>query len=198
MLDQLEASGMAPEELLADTGYGSGTNIIEAAKRGVELVAPVQDPTPDDDAPNLGDFALTPTCDEVIACAADHAPQKQHLSKTGRLVVTYAAAHCVGCPLAAACPTKPLANGDRQLQRSPASIATELRQVEQRSSAFKERYKRRSGIESTNRELKYRHGMAKPRVRGARKMRVSTFLKVTAMNVKRALQFHVGQMAAAG
>ncbi len=44
MLDQLESSGMMPEELLADTGYGSGANIVESAERGVDLQAPVQDP----------------------------------------------------------------------------------------------------------------------------------------------------------
>ncbi len=33
MQDQLEDSGMSPEEMLADTNYGSGANIVEAAKR---------------------------------------------------------------------------------------------------------------------------------------------------------------------
>ncbi len=34
MLNQLEQSEMLPEEELADTGYGSGANIIESAQRG--------------------------------------------------------------------------------------------------------------------------------------------------------------------
>ena len=37
MLDRLEQSKMMPEELIADTGYGSGENIVESAKRGVNL-----------------------------------------------------------------------------------------------------------------------------------------------------------------
>ena len=44
MLNQLEESGMAPDEMLADTGYGSGENIVESAQRGVDLHAPVPDP----------------------------------------------------------------------------------------------------------------------------------------------------------
>ena len=44
MLDQLEERGMAPDEMLADTGYGSGENIVESAQRGVDLHAPVPDP----------------------------------------------------------------------------------------------------------------------------------------------------------
>ncbi|MBM4320322.1 MAG: hypothetical protein FJ125_10255, partial [Deltaproteobacteria bacterium] len=78
----------------------------------------------------------------------------------------FAADCCRSCPLAAACPTRLLANGDRQLRRAPATLATARRQIEQQEPAFKERYRIRSGIESTNRELKHRHGLAMPRARG--------------------------------
>ena len=44
MMDQLEESKMLPEECQADTSYGSGENIVECGKRGVNLLAPVQDP----------------------------------------------------------------------------------------------------------------------------------------------------------
>jgi hypothetical protein len=51
IVEQLDASEMKPDELLADTGYGSGKNIVECAERGVDLQAPVQDP----DAPKPDD-----------------------------------------------------------------------------------------------------------------------------------------------
>lgn len=44
LLDELQASGLTPTELLADTGYGSGKNIVKAGERGIALVAPVPDP----------------------------------------------------------------------------------------------------------------------------------------------------------
>jgi len=44
MLDKLDEGEMQPEEMLADTGYGSGENIVESAERGVDLRAPVPDP----------------------------------------------------------------------------------------------------------------------------------------------------------
>ena len=44
MIEQLIDSGMGPDELVADTGYGSGSNIVAAAEHGVDLQAPVQDP----------------------------------------------------------------------------------------------------------------------------------------------------------
>ena len=43
VIDALLGKGMAPDELLADTGYGSGENIVDAAGNGVDLQAPVQD-----------------------------------------------------------------------------------------------------------------------------------------------------------
>ena len=160
MLDQLEASEMAPDELLADTGYGSGANIVEAARRDVDLQAPVQDPnapapteyfarpaadTPEradrsDALPTFGDdgdgpigldlFAFDTTCQEIICCPAGHSPCKQHVSG-GRLNARFAANKCETCPMAGRCPTRLLTSGDRQLRRAPATIATTLRQVEQ-------------------------------------------------------------------
>lgn len=44
MLDPLESAKMKPAELDTDTTYSSGANIVACAERGVELVAPVQDP----------------------------------------------------------------------------------------------------------------------------------------------------------
>jgi len=43
-VDDLARRGMAPTELAADTAFGSTENVIECAKRGVDLVAPVPGP----------------------------------------------------------------------------------------------------------------------------------------------------------
>jgi IS5 family transposase len=215
MLDQLEAARMAPIELVADTGYGSGANIVVAAERGVELVARVQDPgareptdpmatpvaamaTADVTTPatrpgasvDFGDFAFDTTCNSVLCCPAGFDAQVQHMA-AGQLIARFSAANCVGCPLAALCPTRELANGDRQLRQSPAHIATELRQVEQRQAPFKERYKIRSGIESTNNELKHTHGLGDLRVRGEPQVALAATLKALALNVKRAVTHHL-------
>jgi hypothetical protein len=44
VVDDLASRGMAPTELLADTGYGSTENAMALEERGVELVAPVAGP----------------------------------------------------------------------------------------------------------------------------------------------------------
>lgn len=218
MLEQLAAAHMAPMELTADTGYGSGANIVAAAERGVELVAPVQDPdapvptdpmaTPVAGAPapvvadaaaaapfveNLGygDFAFDTTCQTVLCCPAGFEAEAQHIAG-GQLYARFSAQNCVDCPLAALCPLRELTNGDRQLRQSPAQIATDLRQVEQQQGAFKERYAIRSGIESTNNEIKNAQGLGDLRVRGKPQVSLAAMLKAAALNVKRAVMYHVG------
>lgn len=219
MLDQLNAARMAPIELIADTGYGSSANIVAAAERGVELVARVQNPgalEPTDPmatpveakavavsrAPesqpaasvDYGDFAFDTSCQSVLCCPAGIAPSTQHMA-AAQLFARFAADACANCPLAALCPTRQLGNGDRLLRQSPAHIATELRQVEQQQAPFKERYKIRSGIESTNNELKNTHGLGDLRVRGEPQVALAARLKALSLNVKRAVMYHLERLA---
>ena len=229
MVEQLEASGMRPDELLADTGYGSGENIVECAKRGVNLQAPVPDP----DAPKptehfgapvwqesqsqtseakaeedaevgetsaepamlgLNAFTFNATFDHVVSCPAGNAPSRQNLSDAV-VVAVFPEALCSLCPLASRCPTRLLSEGDRQLRRGPSTLATEHRQAEQQTPAFKENYRKRSGIESTNQEAKDRHGLGALRIRGKPRLELAVWLKSLALNVKRSAQWHVAQMA---
>ena len=227
-LGQFEESEMLPDEELADTGYGSGANIVESAQRGVDLHAPVPDPdapppTEHFTAPVDGDFSPeagtesaagcasepadiqdTPidlaaftfdaTYHEVRQCPEGNAPERRQMAGN-QVIATFSAEHCGSCPLSSRCPTRVLSNGERQLRRAPTSIATEVRQAEQQSPAFKERYKKRSGIEATNQELKGRHGLGNLRIRGKPRVELAVRLKSLALNVKRATQFHVFQMA---
>ena len=228
MLDQLEESEMLPEEELADTGYGSGANIVESAQRGVDLHAPVPDPdappptehftapVDDDFSPEAGaesaaggasgpadiqdtpidlaGFTFDATYHEVRQCPQGNAPERQHMAGN-QVIATFSVEHCGSCPLSSRCPTRVLSSGERQLRRAPANIATEVRQAEQRSLEFKERYRKRSGIEATNQELKGRHGLGNLRIRGKPRVELAVRLKSLALNVKRATQFHVFQMA---
>ena len=240
MLDQLDSAGMKPSEMDADTGYGSGENIVECARRGVDLLAPVRDPdapaptehfaapvcdessvqsSSDADAsvrdeplaieeadlvsseelaePELPiameAFSFVPTFEQVLACPAGHGPEEQQLVN-GQVIARFSSEHCQGCPFSTRCPTRELVGGDRQLRRSPAKIATEQRQAEQQSAEFKDRYRKRSGVESTNNELKDRHGLGDLRVRGKPRVELAVHLKALALNVKRSMQYHVAQM----
>lgn len=267
MVEQLAERGLAPEVLLADTGYGSGENIVECAEVGVKLIARVQDPdaapradrweepveadakavqsvaessspgpeksaaapepatetpapvpaevasppeptgarqptaepeavapAPAGDAPSpklgLDSFTFSPTFDRVLGCPAGHAPTSQAPTDSA-FYGTFDGSKCAVCPLADRCPTSRRAHTeDRTLRWRDSKAATETRQREQQEPAFKEDYKLRSGIESTNAEIKGRHGAGDLRVRGRDRVKLAMCLKALAVNVKRALEFH--------
>ena len=69
-----------------------------------------------------------------------------------------------------------------------APEAMEWLRQQEASPGFKFRYSIRSGIESTNAELKSAHGMRKLRVRGAHRVKLAVYFKAVACNVKRALR----------
>jgi len=224
VVEKLAEKGLAPEELEADTGYGSGENIVACAVVGVKLVAPVQDPaspekvdprwepaaeapapTPCADSPasavdseplGLDAFRFNATFDEATACPAEHAPIRQEvLDGSVPYKATFDGERCRGCPLAGRCPTRVEARtGNRVLNWRDVKAATATRQREQRETAFKEAYKIRSGIESTMEELKGRHGARDLRVRRRPRVELAVTFKVMALNVKRAVQYHVGRL----
>ena len=46
MIADLEAKGILPERMLADSLYGSDDNVTGAEKKGIEVISPVIGPTP--------------------------------------------------------------------------------------------------------------------------------------------------------
>jgi hypothetical protein len=262
IVKQLADKGLSPEKLYADTAFGSGENLVECAKLGVELAAPVHDPaaperkdprwetetapvdapslaaeTPKGDEPGvaselppaeadsdpsgagacpgtacgtevkpetgqeshqmgLESFRFNRRFDEVSQCPAGAAPAQSE--KTGRKKTNkaiFSAKDCRSCPLAGRCPTRRNPRtGERTLKWRSKHAATATRQREQQESAFRKDYKIRSGIESTMEEFKDRHGGKRPRVRGRDRVELASTLKLMALNVKRAVQYHVDQL----
>lgn len=264
MVEQLAERGLRPDVLLADTGYGSGENIVQCAEMATELLARVQDPDalarpdrwetpveapgnvmgsssqepavvagPTTEVPaaaqpaeeakaervtdaacgpaperepggpeaaaasgaapvklDLHAFRYSVTFDLVRSCPAGHAPMQQAPTDSA-FFATFDGSKCAVCPFADRCPTSPRAHTeDRTLRWRDTKAATATRQREQQEPAFKEGYKLRSGIESTNAEIKGRHGAGDLRVRGQDRVELAMYLKALALNVKRALQYH--------
>lgn len=224
VVEALIEKGLAPQELNADTGYGSGENIVACAVEGVKLIAPVQDPaapestdprwdtsagepvpstdvkapeTPVEAAPlGLEDFKFNDTFNEVISCPADHAPVHQEVREGAvPYKATFDGRSCFGCPFADRCPTRKVANReDRTLTWRDVKAASETRQREQKEPAFKDGYRIRSGIESTMAELKGRHGADDLRVRRRDRVELAIIFKAMALNTKRAAQYHVERL----
>jgi hypothetical protein len=134
-------------------------------------------------------FALNES-NEVVACPAGHAPKStRHNEKNDHLWAQMDAELCQSCPLVELCRVQKnkqtgLANGRVQF-RSDAPKAARRRRHEQ-TDEFREAYRWRSGIESTNSSLKRRLGLDRLRVRGMQAVKQSVMLKLTAWNILRA------------
>jgi hypothetical protein len=189
VLDQLEESGVLPEEMLADTIYGSDDNVQAAEKRGVELVAPIPGRTPviNPEALSIDDFALDERTGEITACPAGHKPLAVEQDKeAGTTRVEMAAEACRGCPFHDTCPIHKTRDGHYTMEFSDKDQRMAGRRRERETPVFAERYARRSGIESTNSGLKNRLGLACLRVRGRGSVFRVILHKVAGWNVLRA------------
>ena len=189
MLDQLEESELLPDQMLADTLYGGDENVQAAEDRGVELVAPIpgREPKIDPAALTLDDFAVDERTGRVEACPQGHTPLVIERDKeAGTTYIEMAPEVCAGCPFRNTCPIHQTEDGRFTLDFTDKAYRLAGRRREQETPVFKERYARRSGIESTNSGLKNRLGLERLRVRGRGSVFRVTMHKVTGWNVLRA------------
>jgi len=194
-LEALAARELQPEELVADTTYGSGVNAVEAERLGTELVSPVggsvgtvEEEASADRPLTPADFLVDPRPEEPAVCPAGHFSTAQAASETHahRLEVTFDRPTCEGCVLFHQCPAKlnPAEDGFVLIVDLKAANL-ERRRGAEASGEFKKRYAIRAGIEATNSELKRGHGLGSLRVRGRPRVELAVYLKALACNFKR-------------
>jgi len=189
MLEQLDANGLIPAQMAADTAYGSDQNAMIAESFGVELIAPVPGRAPQVGAEELtlDDFAHHEVTGSVEACPASHSPLRVTREETTQTtVVEMSAAVCTSCPLLKLCPIHKTRDGRFELSFTDQARRLAARRREAETDVFRKRYSERSGIESTNSGLKNRLGLGRLRVRGRGAVFRTLLLKVSGWNVLRA------------
>jgi len=189
MLDQLEDSKLLPEEMLADTLYCSDENVQAAENRGVELVGPIpgREPASDPGALTLDDFAVDERTGRVEACPRGHTPLVvERNEEAGTTRIEMAATACEGCPFRTSCPIHQTRDGRYELDFTDKDHRMAGRRREQETPVFAERYRTRSGIESTNSGLKNRLALDRLGVRGRGSVFRVILHKVAGWNVLRA------------
>jgi hypothetical protein len=225
VLDDLAKNDRLPDSMLADTAYGGDENVQKAAAQGVDLVSPVAGPKEDAasevkpdqngvavpsnengtapsnaEAPleplTIDDFAVDERTGKVTACPTGRIPlQTIHDAKAGTTTIDMRATDCETCPFRTACPIKKKPGGRYRLTYTDKQRRLEERRQEEKTDVFKQRYGKRSGIESTNSGLKRRLGLGKLRVRGRKAVFHAIYLKVAGWNLLRAVAS--GKLAAA-
>ena len=207
VLADLKAKGLLPESMLTDTAYGSDENVQEAADLGVELVAPIMPnaETESADAPvsdettmppatpleklTIDDFSVDERTGKVGACPSGRIPLNvlyHQGTNEDKTTIEMKPEDCENCPFREACPVEKTKKGKYKLDYTAKQRRQQERRREEDTPVFRERYAKRSGIESTNGGLKRKHGLGKLRVRGSPAVRHALFLKVAGWNMNRA------------
>lgn len=187
-LKETEERDVLPDELEADTHYGSCDNKNKAKEHGVELIAPLPGPKPQN---NFVDFEFDRQTHIVTQCPEGHGPIKIKHNKKGTITAIWAEAVCQTCPLLSACAVKKAKNGYRLLYNHSQAEAARYRRDEQ-SDAFKEKYRYRAGIEATNSRYIHMTGARRMRYRGLTRIDYAARLKALGINLFRAAKFMLG------
>ena len=178
VVDGLAERKVRPDELFADTAYGSGRNAFEASRRGTELVSPVAGSAPgnshegEGDGPpplTAADFQIDVTGEQATVCPAGHPSIEEYELKDApeRVEVHFAGTTCEPCPLRSRCPVKlDRRAGAYVLKADLVKVNIERRRRAEATEEWRKRYDIRAGIEGTNSELKRAHGLG--RLAGAR------------------------------
>jgi hypothetical protein len=188
-IESVEQQDLKPNELLADSLYGSDDNCAIAQEHGIELIAPAMGST-DKEKLGLQDFQYSAQ-GAIIACPQGNAPAKVKHRK--RASIGFSADHCQSCPLRSRCPVK---KGKKYyyLRFTDKEMRMAKRRLYEMSDHFKDRYRWRAGVEATMSEYDRRTGVKRLRVRGLKAVRYCATLKALAVNIFRAAVVRAAQL----
>ena len=188
-IETVEKRNLKPEELIADSLYGSDDNCENADKHDVKLIAPTMGSV-DKDKLSLADFQISPE-GEIVACPRGKTPQRVKQRK--KTIIGFSAKCCQQCPDLIRCPVK---KGKKYyyLRFKDKDVRLAKRRLHEQSAEFKDRYRWRAGVEATMSEYDRKTGVKHLRVRGLKAVRFSATLKALGVNIFRAAAFRAAKM----
>lgn len=177
---------LAPQELLADSLYGSDDNVEKAKELGVEVVSPTMGTQ--SHAIGLADFVFSDS-DEIIACPESQKPQRIKTGKNGVIkIVHFDKAICDFCTRQSDCPVKRVKQS-ATISYDAKALRLARRRAKEKTAAFRKVYRFRAGAEGTMSDLDRITGIKRLRVRGMPQVRLAAVLKATGLNILRATTF---------
>lgn len=181
-IESTKARGLCPEQLTADTLYGSDDNCEAAKKMGVNVVSPSKSGS--EKGPiNLKDFDFAED-GHVQRCPQGREPVFKKKKKT-RFTQSFSLETCAQCPLINQCP---VLKGKQYyyLRYEEKAMRVAKRKAKEDTTEFKDRYRWRAGVEATMSEYDRRTGVKHLRVRGFEAVRFCAILKAIGINLFRA------------
>lgn len=182
-LESAKDRGLAPEEVLADSLYGSDENGEKAQEMGVEVISPVMG-TPKEDTIPLAGFQQA-SKGRITACPQGHAPVKFKQGKKNICSVAFDSEHCIACPERERCPVEP-GRKRHYLRFNLKALRIAGRRARENTPEFKDKYRWRSGIEATMSEMDKKTEVKRLRVQGLSAVSYCARLKAIGVNLFRA------------
>ncbi|MCG6493286.1 IS1182 family transposase [Kitasatospora sp. A2-31] len=190
--DQLAARDCLPDEHWVDAGYPTAAQIVAArTDHGVDLQGPIADNTAASAGGPYGQDAFTidwerehVTCPNGATSTQWHHRHSQHNLPVIR--VRFSPADCRPCPHLRECVNSPRAERrELNLRRRDEYEAVHAARAEQRTDAWKDRYKIRAGVEGTISQGVGRCGLRRSRYQGLAKTSLQHQLTGAAINLAR-------------
>lgn len=182
MVEQLEELALQPELLLADAAYGSDHNVCECAEKDIELLSPTLGNTYKNRL-KLEDFKRNEE-NRILNCPAGNQPDLTNIRRE-KLRASWLVTTCERCALLNQCPVRKHKNR-YVLVYSEVTLRIAARRIAEKQPEFRDRYRRRSGIEGLFRRLDVLTSLKQLKVRGRKAVSMSVYLKIAMYNVYQA------------
>jgi hypothetical protein len=171
--------GLGPNELLADTLYGSDENHRVAAAAEVELIAPT---SKGGEKKPLSEFQFD-AAGNVTVCPAGHAPTSCNPKKNEKHGAVFELERCKACPRLSEWPVKLGQNG-AYLNYTEKQVRLAQRRAREQTETFLDIYRWHVGVAATVSELDRLTGIK--RLRGFGAVRFCAIMKAAGLNLLRA------------
>jgi len=184
----LEEQGRLPDVHTVDAGYTSAEQLVISRERyQVELLGPVSELNTWQKQTGYDVRAFDIDWDnECVQCPQGH-ESAQWYTYGNTVRVAFSPADCQACPVRETC-----TRGQKRTLAFPCREQFEAlweRREAQQTEAFRQRYKRRAGVEGTISQGAFALGMRRSRYRGLEKNHLQNLLTAMAMNLTRSLNW---------
>ncbi|MBA3484913.1 MAG: transposase [Pirellulales bacterium] len=197
-LDNADGRGLKPNELLADSHYGSTECLAKGRKRQVEIVSPAMTAKGKRQGKlTLEDFELDDQ--GRVRCPTGHTPVETSVADV-RIQVLFDSAVCQACSRRGDCPAAAVGRRERRWQYNHDRVKQRERRLQDASEEFRHRYRWRAGVEATMSRFKHQMGMVRLRVRGMAKVTYAAMLRALGLNIFRVAAYRtaIGQAGQVG
>lgn len=199
--EQLDEKSLLPGEHLMDGGYQSVEGLLDSREMyGVELLGPMRPDgswqARDSEAYDLSQFMVN-WDEETVICPQGKKSRywKETTGARGQPIVqvVYNEKECQACQARALCTKSVSAPRYLTFHRQEKLEALQAARDYQQTDEFKERYKKRAGVEGTISQAAFTLGMRRTRYRGLQKTHLHHVAIAAAINVSRIVDWLLGK-----